>query len=275
MLSDAPVIVLPGAGGGSPDLAPFRQGFGEATHFATVRYPDWRRYLEPGFGFDVLLDDIVQSIAQVVPSGPIRIVGTSIGGHFGYLAATRLRGMGRDVSLLCVVDAFTFHTADASSGWVQRVVAICARLLVARRFKDILSVAHSRFWRLIFKLPQRWWLAVLRLAHRRGWLNSLLKLDPMLEFELNMRLLILTAAPGLAAIDRAPEQLQANAILLRTSAAVCADEDWRRRCPAILICEIPGDHDTMFEAGNITQMGQIFRAALSKFSATGAGAIAD
>jgi len=49
MMISSPVIVLPGAGGGAPDLAPFRAGFPEATQFSILAYPGWRVYVEIGF----------------------------------------------------------------------------------------------------------------------------------------------------------------------------------------------------------------------------------
>ena len=40
-----PVIVLPGAGGGAPDLSVFRAGLDDKTRFEAISYPGWPRYV--------------------------------------------------------------------------------------------------------------------------------------------------------------------------------------------------------------------------------------
>src|ERR1700687_2424355 len=96
--SSSPVIFLSGAGGGAPDLDVFRAGVNDVTRFEVIGYPDWRRYVADGFSAEVLVAALAAQIATTIPRGPIRIVGLSIGGHFGYAAALHLQAMGREIA---------------------------------------------------------------------------------------------------------------------------------------------------------------------------------
>src|SRR5689334_2485842 len=80
----SPVIFLPGAGGGAPDLEVFRDGSDDATQFEIISYPNWRRYVADGLSAEDLIAELEAQVIAKVPQGPIRIIGSSIGGHFGY-----------------------------------------------------------------------------------------------------------------------------------------------------------------------------------------------
>ena len=68
-------------------------------------------------------------------------------------------------------------------------------------------------------------------------------------------------APWIASLDREPVELKAPAVLLRTGLTASDDPAWRRRCPSIKICEIPGEHHTLFEAENIGSLREAFLTA--------------
>ena len=76
-----------------------------------------------------------------------------------------------------------------------------------------------------------------------------------------MRLLLRATAPWVASLDREPIPLDAPAALLRTPLTSSDDEAWRRRCPQIEILEIPGGHQTLFEAENLDALRAAFVAA--------------
>lgn len=261
-LSTPPVVMLSGAGGGSPNSEPFRAGFDVGTTFEVISYPSWRRYLENAPCFDTLIDDLSGQIRDRVPEGPIQIIGISIGGHLGYVIATKLQEYGRDISSFCAVDAFAVHSTAASAGWFGRAMCLCAGLLAKRKFAELALVIRSRFWRAVLRLCRTRLINVIRILEAYGLTDSLLKADPLLEGELNMRLLIQLTAPSLAQIDREPKILRTSAILLRTALTIDSDDSWRRRCPEIRIYEIPGDHLTMLEAQNISAISSVFSAAM-------------
>src|ERR1700691_5248009 len=85
------IVVFPGSGGGAPNLNIFRKMDDDAAGTEVIEYPGWRRYIERDFSAEAWMMDLAIHITNRVPSGPIRIVGVSIGGHFGYAIAVRLQ----------------------------------------------------------------------------------------------------------------------------------------------------------------------------------------
>jgi thioesterase domain-containing protein len=257
MLEGSPVIVLPGAGGGAPDLALFRAGFPEATQFQILNYPGWRRYVELGYSLQSLTEDLASQIQHLIPIGPIRIIGISIGAHIGYALAVQLEAAGWEVSGLCAIDAFTVSSA-ASPGWVVRALALGSRLVRDHQFDDFAKFVRSRLWRAMLRLSQDRLVRILRSAKMSGWPRQIFAIDPLFEHELSMRLLIRSVAPGIAMLDRVPIVLQTSLVLLRTGLTAHSDECWRRRCTELKIAQIPGTHDTMFESQNFSAFTAAF-----------------
>ncbi len=250
------VVFLSGAGGGAPDLNVFRAAFDDMTRIEVIGYPGWDRYISDRFSADDLIGYLVEQIATRVPQGPIRIVGLSIGGHFGYAAALRLQQMGREIGGFCAIDSFMISSAKPSKGWKGRALREGWELLRKRRFGEFLLFVRSKFWRALSRatgsrLPH----FVQKFSRTSPTLSSI---DPVLEHELTMRLLIEAAAPWIAALDRAPIELKAQTLLLRTSSTVCDDAAWRRRCPNIKIFEISGQHHTLFDAENVCSLHAAF-----------------
>jgi thioesterase domain-containing protein len=251
-----PIVFLSGAGGGAPDLALFRDGAGDPTQVEVIGYPGWRRYVAEGYSADALIDDLATEVARRIPAGPVRIVGFSIGGHFGYAVALRLQDQGREIAGLCAIDSTMIESPGPSAGWRGRALEQALELLGELRLGDLARFMRSKFWRALARalgdrLP---WMAR-RCSARLPLVSAL---DPVFEHELNMRLLIKMAAPWMASLDRNPVALDAPAILLRTGLAASDDEGWRRRCPNIKIFEISGKHHNLFEAGNIGALHEVF-----------------
>ena len=261
MMISSPVIVLSGAGGGAPDLAPFRAGFPEATQFSILVYPGWRRYVEIGFSLQTLIDDLIRQIEILVPEGPIRIIGISIGAHFGYAVAVQLQAAGRDISGFCAVDAFMVSSAAPTTGWLGRALKLGSRLVRERRIFDFAKFVRSRLWRAMLRLSQEHLVGILRRAKQSGRLHQIFAVDPVFEQELSMRFLIRLAAPGIAALDREPIALNTSAVLLRTGLTAHSDDSWQRRCPQLKIVQIPGNHETMLEPQNFPAFSDAFSEA--------------
>jgi thioesterase domain-containing protein len=265
--SSFPVIFLPGAGGGAPDLDVFREGAEDVTRFEVIGYPGWRRLVADRLSAEVLIADLVAQIVTRVPRGPIRIVGFSIGGHFGYAAALRLQAMGREIAGLCSIDTFMMVSPELSEGWKSRALAEGLELLRGRRFREFTRFVRSRFWRGLFRLAGSRMSSLLqRLSSSRR--PSVSASDPIFERELRVRLLIQAVAPWIASLDREPVPLKAPAILIRTRMTASDDAAWRRRCPNIEIFEIPGQHHTLFEAENIASLHEAFITATRSWCRT-------
>jgi thioesterase domain-containing protein len=254
-------IFLPGAGGGAPDLDLFREGAEDLPRFEVIGYPGWKRAVADGFSAQVLIADLVEEIATRVPRGPICIVGSSIGGHFGYAAALRLHAMGREIKGFCAIDAFKIASSEPSAGWKGRALAEGLDLLRAHRFGEFTRFLRSKFWRGLVRLAGSQLPGLVQGFSSSSRLPSIFAFDPIFEQELSMRLLIRATAPWIASLDREPVALKAPAILLRTRLTAGDDAVWRRRCPNIEIFEIPGQHHTVFEAENIGSLREAFVAA--------------
>jgi thioesterase domain-containing protein len=256
-----PVIVLPGAGGSAPDPATFLKGPDDVTLFETIGYPGWRRYAVSGFSGEVLIADLATQIAARVPKGPIRIVGISMGGHFGYAVALHLQAMGREIAGFCAIDTFMIVSSEPSGGWMGRALERGLELLRERRIGEFTRFVRSLFWRALLRLTGARLPSLFRGFALSGRLPSATALDPIFEEELSMRLLIREAAPWIASLDRELVALKAPAILLRTQLTAHHDSAWRRRCPNIDIYEIRGQHHTLFEPENIGSLREAFITA--------------
>jgi len=259
--TSSPIIFLSGAGGGTPDLNLLRPGDDDPTCFEVISYPAWKSFVAVDFSAEAFVADLVARIAEKT-SGPIRIVGLSIGGHLGYGAALRLRAMGREVAGLCAIDSFMVASSAPSAGWQRRALKEGFDLLSRCRFGDLARVLRSKFWRALLRLSGGRLPQLLQRICSRSWLSSGLLFDPVLEQELSMRLLIREVAPWIASLDREPVAvLDAPAVLLRTKSSSGDDPAWRRRCPQLKIVEIEGQHHTLFEPENAATLRRAFLAA--------------
>jgi thioesterase domain-containing protein len=254
----SPIIVLPGAGGEAPVPQLFRAGCDDMTRVEAMRYPGWPRYIEDGFTADVLIEDLVAQIVTKVPLGPVRIVGLSIGGHFGYAIALRLEAMGREIAGFCAIDATIIPRRRR---WGGHALADGWNLLRQGRIGEFFRFSRSLFWRLLFRSAQRRLPSLLRNSASSGRLPSSFALDPAFEKELSMGLLMRKIGPWVASLDGQPVVLKAPTALLRSAGNASNDAAWRLRCPGIKIIEIPGQHETFFDSENVNALHKSFIAA--------------
>lgn len=261
-------IYLPGGGGGGEhDLAAFAAGLEYPIHFETISYPGWQRYVQSDFSAEILISELTAEITKRVPAGPIRIMGLSIGGHFGYAAALRLQQLGREVAIFCAIDSFMVTSSQPTAGWQMRALSDAFDLLKKRRFQDFTRLVRSKAWRAIMRLAGGRLAGLLRTSSGAGKLPAVFGGDEVAEQELSMRLLLRVVAPWVAELDRNPMPLTAPAILLRTQASAIHDTAWTRRCPDIAIHEVPGKHLTLFEPENLDGLRNAFVAASGQFVA--------
>jgi thioesterase domain-containing protein len=261
MDASSPVIFLSGAGGGAPDLDAFRDGVNDMTRFEVIGYHGWRRYVADDFSAEVLIADLAAQIVAKVPRGPIRIVGLSIGGHFGYAIGLHLQAMGREIAGLCAIDSFMIASSAPSAGWKRRALEQGFELLRKRRVGEFMHFLRSKFWRALVRLAGSRLPGLIQRFSSSGRLPSVSAVDPMFEGELSMRLLVRKTAPWIGSIDREPVALKAPVALLRTRLTASDDAAWRRRCPNIEIFEIPGLHHSLFEPENVGSLREAFLTA--------------
>jgi thioesterase domain-containing protein len=257
----APTFVLAGASGRPPDCALFAADPSDRARFVFIPYPTWPTYVEGGFTGGTLIELLAAQMIGKAPSGPIQMLGVSIGGHFAYALALHLQSLGRDVAGLCVIDSGHITSADRSAGWKQRILSHSADLLQRRRGGEFLSYIRRLTWRGMFRivgdrLPE--FVRTYASPTRLRWIGAL---DPDFEEELTMRLLLLKTASWIGGLDRCPRPLHAPTVLLRTGENRSGDATWRIRCPGIRIVEIAGNHETLFEAENAARLRAAFVSA--------------
>jgi thioesterase domain-containing protein len=253
------IAFLPGAGGGVPDLEVFRDGSSDRHQVEVIAYPGWRRYIVEGYSANDLIDDLAAEIARRVPQGPIRIVGVSIGGHFGYAVGLRLQSWGREIAGLCAIDSMMIQSSGPSKGWKKRALQQALELVRGRSLSGLTHFMRSKFWRALMRALGGRLTAVARRHSTR--LPLVFALDPLLEEELNMRLLIRTSASWFGSLDCNPITLTAPTVLLRTKLVAGDEESWRRRCPNIGVFEISGKHHNLFDAENVAELHEVFVGA--------------
>lgn len=248
-------IYLPGAGGGIPDLNRLKTR--PEDHFEPIQYPGWKRYVAPDFTSEGLIDELADQIADKVKTGPIRLVGLSSGGHFGYASALRLQERGREVAGLCAIDSFMYQSDAPNPDWKKRAVAEALMLLRERRFAELSEFVRSRFWRALMRLSEGRLENIMRKLPRRK--STAQTMDPLLEKEMNLRLLLRVTTPWVASLDENPVELEIPSVLIRTNSS--ADDDaWRRRCPNIEVLETAGGHHTLFDEPYIHSLRDAFTA---------------
>jgi thioesterase domain-containing protein len=253
-----PIIVLPGAGGEAPVPELFRAGRNDLRHVEAMRYPGWPRYIEEDFTAEALIADLVTEISHKIPRGPVCIVGLSIGGNFGHVVAQRLEAMGREVTGFCAIDATIIPPRRR---WGGHALADGWSLLRQRRIGEFVRFSRSFFWRHLLRSVHGQLPSLLRNSASSARLPSSFAVDPLLEKELGMGLLMRKIAPWIASLDGKSVVLKAPTVLLRNPSNANNDAAWRLRCPGIRIVEIPGQHETIFDSGNVDELNKSFIAA--------------
>ncbi len=260
---------LPGAGGvREGDLTAFASGFHPALNFETIGYPGWRRYVEEGFSAETLIAELTAEVVKKAPSGPISLIGLSLGGHFAYAVALGLQAMDREVDLLCAIDSFMVTSSAPREGWQVRAISECLDVLKRRRLNEVGAWVQSKAWRALLRLTGDQLMSRLRKASRRGRPPAIFSNESMAERELSLRLLLRAVVPWLADLDRNPLPLKAPTILLRTQPNAYYDEAWRHRCPDIIIREVPGKHRTLLTPENLDSLRGAYTTAADELAAS-------
>jgi thioesterase domain-containing protein len=233
--------------------------------FEIVRYPGWQHYLSGEFSVDALIAEMAGQVEQLIPEGPIRLLGLSMGGHFGYAVAVYLQRKGREIEGLCAIDSFMIATSAPTPGWKKRALAEALELIRKRDLNGIGRFLRSRLWRAFLRfggnrIP---WLLNRTVSVQGG--PTIMSVDPILEGELAMRLLTKEVATWLTSLDRDPPVLHAPTLLIRTSRAAGDDAAWARRCPNLRTYDLEGSHHGLFDPENVAALRSAFNAGIKSW----------
>jgi thioesterase domain-containing protein len=104
---DVPLaFFLPGLGGDEdPKLAAFWKPFAGALRIVPLTYVDWTELVEQDIDFSVVVSHVKRQIEEILPVGPLRLAGYSIGGHLAYACAREFHAEGRVVDCVAIFDA--------------------------------------------------------------------------------------------------------------------------------------------------------------------------
>jgi len=251
------IAVLSGAGGGVPDLRAFAATPAEAARFTPLIYPGWLRYADEEFSAQALVHELADEIAGW--GGRVAILGFSLGGHLGYAVALRLRSLGVEVAGLCVVDSFLIASPNMRPGSIGRHLARLRASVQSGSFGRFATQARSLFCRGLLRLAGGRVASLVRRS--RGLFRAACAADPVFEYELSMRLLIRATVPWLGELDRSIVPLPISAAHLRTAGVAESDGVWRERCPNIVVVEISGRHESLFNPENFADMRRAFASA--------------
>lgn len=256
-------VFLPGVDNSDEEMSSLARGL-EGYSFDFISYPGWRRYVAEDFSLDVLAHQVALKIARQVPSGPIRIVGYSIGGHLGYCAALHLQSMGREVATLCVIDSFMPGSAsslESPGNRKNRILAEVLAMVRAGRLRELSRFVQSKFWRALFLVAGERLKRYFSRTIRGGAEETTGSRRMLVAQEWGMYLLQREAKPWLTSLDRTSVPLNVPAIGLRTAVTSADDDDWRQRCPQITFYEVLGQHHELLQSVHIGGVRDAFASA--------------
>ena len=234
-------VLLPGSGGDELSLADLRRDLAHRVRFAPVRYPAWRNMIQPGYGFDDLVDSVCDQIHSVLPAGPIALLGYSFGGLVALGVIDRLRGSGRKVTFLGILDTdvATRRTARPCGfkgvwSWVSNIPArarngelLDSLLRVVAHYLQTARFRRTSSW-FVRQLPcgPRFAVDILMLMHRRADL-----VRPWLDGH----------SPDLSGVTVTVFRAEAG------NAEALPGLGWERWCQSPRVVAVPGDHRSMLE----------------------------
>ncbi len=274
-LADAPpsgapeVFLLPAVGGDDPRLVKFRAGCQSALRIELVDLGDWSELIEPTFDLPTLVKSVARWIMDRAPTGPLRLVGWSYGGHLSILVASALHQAGREVAFLGILDTLSspMTLADLAPQPqptrmenLRQVPAWIRRGELRNRLADFI----------IARVVVRPRLLRLAARYRRMWLPF------GFSFYLNQRIGLRLRRDMLSSwrrrLEPPPPLPIASIVLFRAEESEPAVPDavgWCAAYPGISIVEIPGGHWTMLDPPNLIPFCERFTTAVLRVSPGG------
>ncbi|MBN9548577.1 MAG: AMP-binding protein [Alphaproteobacteria bacterium] len=156
-----PVLFLfPGSVGYGPSLAAFAAAMGKVARVSPIRYPGLTAILEGNNSLAAMAAAALEQINRAEPTGPVRLLGHSLGGAVAFEVAARLLAAGRSVRFLGILDTSlldepsnhwetlnrTFHRIRTNRISAHRVACrVLAKITVAIGCEGYLARILDRF----------------------------------------------------------------------------------------------------------------------------------
>lgn len=257
-----PVFLFPGLNGDEPLLALFRADLSAELRFTTLAYPDWRRQVLQGAGFEALVDELAARVAR--EADPIRLAGYSFGGLLAAAVAARLHAAGRRIGFLGLIDTPAHPGPPLDPGPALRAAlagtGVMRQAVKERRLQDVLGLLAAEtlgrpalrpMLRGVARLRMRPPLPLRLRFATEAWLQAFLRASTLRR-----------------AFTGVPEPVPADipVVLFRAAEGApgeTADRGWSARAANLRVVHVPGSHHGIFEAGNRAVLTRRFAEAVS------------
>lgn len=114
------VVFLPGAGGDGPPMGDFRRS-GDEFRWLTLGYPGWQQIVTAGMDADDIVAGLAEDVAGAGVHDPVHLAGMSSGAAFAYALAERLRGQGRTLAPVLIIDSAGRHFGSSRPSLLRRI----------------------------------------------------------------------------------------------------------------------------------------------------------
>ncbi|WP_165779844.1 non-ribosomal peptide synthetase [Mesorhizobium sanjuanii] len=127
------LFLLPGSAGYGPSFAAFASSMGKMARVVPIRYPALAMILRGPNTVANMAEGAVEQIRRAQPTGPIRLLGHSLGGAVAFEVAERLLAAGRTIKFLGILD--TSLLGERSTYW-EMIVRTYQRIRTNRVTAD-------------------------------------------------------------------------------------------------------------------------------------------
>jgi thioesterase domain-containing protein len=255
------LFIIPGIFGDEPILAEFRRSLSDVLQPELLDLADIDRPASLLSSMTATADDLVRQIQEKQPTGPIYVAGYSLGGILAFQVGSDLVKAGRDVQLVCMLDAlYGEHKLDPKAGGDDNlsVIPLPIRARLKLREKEPVQIYLER---LVFG-------ALLRLRlfdHARRWLVTIAKRH---DFAVNYerRRFMISMFRIKAVQEWRPEPSAAPSLLITSDhfEREFSVDEWVRLCPKLTIQHVAGGHHDIFEPAAMAIVKPALLAAIDR-----------
>jgi thioesterase domain-containing protein len=254
------LFFFPGAGPPGDTAQTLGQLFPE-VEVVGINYPGWRELTDPDSAMNHVFEAVERQVKAKASSGPVLILGYSLGAQIGWGFSHRFQQAGGRVAFFGAINGRIVATDKPDRHWLLRAVRDFTGNLMRGEFRALGTFVGSRFSRLLHraaggnlsKKAGRW--------ARRGHLPWLLSRNPVFETELTMRLLIRAAVPWAQQIESEFPPLDCRSILVRGPDDEAFDGHWRSLFSRLEIRAVTGAHLAILQPPHFQEVVGLIKAA--------------
>ncbi len=249
----APMFWFPPQGGGAFCYVELSRKLGESLPLFAFQSRGWNGEAEPFTDMAAITREFGEEIQRLCPEGPLRLGGWSMGGVFAFATARHMRELGREVSMLCLVDT-NIRPVPPSETLEEAVLLeiYLASLNLPFEFASMIGVLDEK------RGPRD----VLSEVLEKGRAYSDTPLDITLDqFEANYKV---SRANKLATYCYHPQPFDGEITLLRTPGFKKErEQEWRQLTRAGLnTVPIPGEHGMLMREPQVDEVARALKPLL-------------